>query len=301
MIYTLTLNPALDYVVWMEQYTPGTVNRTTREQIQFGGKGINVSVMLNRLGCDTTALALAGGFTGKALEEELRKQGIWTDFVYAGEGLTRINVKIKGAEETDINGRGPVMGPEEEAQLFERLLELQAGDWLVLAGSVPRGTEQDIYERICSRLEGLGVQLVVDAEGELLLRTLPCRPFLVKPNHLELSAMVGRELRTEEELLEGGRQLQSRGARNVLISRAEQGALLLTEEGAVYRIGASKGTVKNSVGAGDSMVAGFLAGYCGTGSVQEALLLAGAAGSATAFSEGLAERELVLRLRKEMK
>ena len=299
MIYTVTFNPAIDYVVWLDGLRPGAVNRARRELIQFGGKGINVSVMLARLGVESTALGFLAGFTGRAVEQGLVQDGIKTDFIQLDEGFTRINVKLKGGEETEINGQGPAIPAGALEALFRRLDRLTGEDILVLAGSIPSSLPGDIYERILARLDGRGVRTVVDAEGELLCGVLPCRPFLVKPNHLELEAVFGRELRSEEERRACAGELRKRGARNVLVSLAGDGALLLDETGAFHRIAAPKGTVRNSVGAGDSMVAGFLAGWLNTGDYARALRLGAAAGSATAFSDGLASRATVEELLRQ--
>lgn len=299
MIYTVTFNPAIDYVVWLDGLRPGAVNRARRELIQFGGKGINVSVMLGRLGMESTALGFLAGFTGRAVEQGLVQDGIKTDFIHLDEGFTRINVKLKGGEETEINGQGPAIPAGALEALFRRLDRLTGEDILVLAGSIPSSLPGDIYERILARLDGRGVRAVVDAEGELLCGVLPYRPFLVKPNHLELEAVFGRELRSEEERRVCAGELRKRGARNVLVSLAGDGALLLDETGTFPRIAAPRGAVCNSVGAGDSMVAGFLAGWLNTWDYAQALRLGVASGSATAFSDGLATGEAVEELLKQ--
>ncbi len=343
MIYTVTFNPAVDYVVRMDRLQPGRVNRTREDLIQFGGKGINVSTVLKNLGFDNVALGFVAGFTGEAVDQGLRDLGVRTDFIRLRRGLTRINVKIKAEDETEINARGPLIDAGELEQLFEKLEALRSGDILVLAGSIPSCLSGDVYERILERLEGRGVLAAVDAERDLLcsvlkyrpflikpnhlelgaifgrvLRTdaqiLECaraavdaerdllcsvlkyRPFLIKPNHLELGAIFGRVLRTDAQILECARTLQERGARNVLVSMAGEGALLLDETGETHRIGVPKGVVKNSVGAGDSMVAGFLAGWLESGDYAWALRMGAAAGSATSFSDGLAEKQQVLEL-----
>ena len=290
MIYTVTLNPAIDYVVHISDLKPGTIRRTTQESLQFGGKGVNVSTVLGRLGVENVALGFVAGFTGRALEDGLAADGVRTDFIRLHEGFTRINVKIKAGTESEINGRGPAISPDDLEMLLFQLSRLKEGDLLVLAGSAPAGVPEDIYQRILARLEGRGVSAVVDAEKGLMLEALAYRPFLIKPNHLELGDMVGHMLRTEEELVEAARSLQKKGARNVLVSMAGAGALLLDESGGVHRAVAPKGEVRNSVGSGDAMVAGFLAGWQRTGRYEEALRLAVAAGSATAFSEELVRR-----------
>lgn len=300
MVYTVTFNPAIDYVIRLDALTPGAINRARQELIQFGGKGINVSTVLGRLGVDSVALGFLAGFTGQALEQGLREAGVHTDFLHLPDGFTRINVKIKAGEETELNGRGPEISPHALEQLLEKLDRLVQGDVLVLAGSIPACLPDDIYQRLLSRLEGRGVLAVVDAEGALLSRVLEYRPFLVKPNHLELGGMFGRELHTIEEIRAGASALQQRGARNVLVSMAGEGAILLDETGRFHRIAAPEGRVRNSVGAGDSMVAGFLAGWLQTGDYGQALRLGTAAGSATAFSDGLATRAAVEALLSRM-
>lgn len=300
MIYTVTFNPAIDYVVWLDRLEPGSINRARQELIQFGGKGINVSVVLGNLGVDNRALGFLAGFTGQAVEQGLAQMGVQTDFIHLEAGVTRINVKIKGGEETELNGRGPDIDPAALGQLFEKLDGLAGPDVLVLAGSIPASLPSDVYEQIMARLDGKGVRVVVDAEGELLSKVLRYRPFLIKPNNLELGGIFGRELHTQEEIRACAAALQERGARNVLVSMAGDGAILLDEQGGFHQIAAPQGTVRNSVGAGDSMVAGFLAGYLQSGSFEQALRMGAATGSATAFSDGLATRETVEGLLRQM-
>ena len=301
MIYTVTFNPALDYVVRMEQFQPGQVNRTTSEEIQFGGKGINVSVLLKNIGVPNCALGFVAGFTGQALESKLQRMGVDTDFIHLPEGMTRINVKLKADCESEINAQGPRVGREQLEQLFKRLEQLEEGDTLVLAGSIPSSLPSDIYEKILERMEGKKILAAVDATKELLCNVLKYHPFLVKPNHIELGEIFGVHLHTEEQIREYAGRLQQMGARNVLISMAGDGAMLLDETGGFHRLKAPKGTVKNSVGAGDSMVAGFLAGYLQTGDYLTALKMGTAAGSATAFSEQLATGPEVLALYQTLK
>ena len=288
MIYTVTLNPAIDYVVSLDkELRTGTINRNQAEDFQFGGKGVNVSNVLRALGMKTAALGFVAGFTGDALERGLWEMGLETDFVHAASGMTRINVKIKAGEETEINGIGPMIRSDELEMLFGKLDMIAAGDVLVLSGSIPSCLPDDTYEQIMRRLDGHRVRIVVDASGKLLMRTLAYHPFLIKPNHHELGEIFGRPLETDEEIVGCARRLQTMGARNVLVSMAGDGALLLDGTGNTYRTGCPKGKVVNSVGAGDSMVAGFLAGYLRTGDYAQALRLGIAAGSATAFSLGL--------------
>ena len=294
MIYTVTFNPAIDYVV----HLPGSlklddVNRTVQEEYLFGGKGINVSTVLRALNCENTALGFVAGPTGRWLEDGLRSQGVRTDFIHLSQGVTRINVKIKASEETEINGMGPNISSADMEQLYTQLDRLGAGDVLVLAGSIPSCLAGDTYEKIMARLDGRGVRIAVDATRDLLVNVLNYHPFLIKPNNHELGEIFGRELITDADILSCAAQLQSRGAQNVLVSMAGDGALLLDANGKTHRMGVPKGKVLNSVGAGDSMVAGFLAGYLQKGDYDWALRLGTAAGSATAFSLGLATRETI--------
>ena len=293
MIATVTFNPALDYTLRLERLRPGELNRAEGESLRFGGKGINVSVMLGRLGVESTALGFSAGFTGLALEEGLARAGVRAGFVRLPGGLTRINVKIRAEEETELNGRGPAIPPEVLEALLARLDSLSAGDFLVLAGSVPAGLPGGVYGRILDRLAGRGVEAVVDAEGELLREALPRRPFLVKPNRRELEGFFGRPLPGEGELRDCAAALRRAGARSVLVSLGGDGAPLLDAEGRFFRAAAPAGTVRGSVGAGDAMVAGFLAGWLEGGGSGRALRLAVAAGSAAAFSGGPAPREAV--------
>ena len=288
MIYTVTFNPALDYVVRMDALTLGQVNRTVSEDVQLGGKGINVSWVLRELGHENVALGFVAGFTGKAIEDGLAAKGVATDFIHLPAGLTRINVKLKAGEETEINGKGPDISAEALEELLCKLDALGEGDVLVLAGSIPASMPSDVYESILARLEGKKVLCAVDATRDLLVNVLKYKPFLIKPNNHELGEIFGRVLTTDEEIRECAEKLQQQGARNVLVSMAGDGAMLLDENGGCHRLAAYKGKVKNSVGAGDSMVAGFLAGYLDTGDYAHALRVGSAAGSATAFSDVLA-------------
>ena len=294
MIYTVTFNPAIDYVVRLDApLEVGQVNRACGEDCVLGGKGINVSGVLAQLGCPSVALGFVAGETGAWLERGLAAQGLHTDFVHLENGMTRINVKIKAGQETELNGAGPNIPDEALHQLEEKLDSLTENDVLILAGSIPASLPQDVYERLLARLDGRGVRCVVDATRALLVNVLPYHPFLIKPNNHELGEIVGRELKTDAEITAAARALQEKGARNVLVSMAGDGALLLDEQGQVHRIGCPKGRVVNSVGAGDSMVAGFVAGYLQNGSYAQALRLGTACGSATAFSLGLATKEKI--------
>ena len=307
MIYTVTFNPSIDYVVHTSSLALGAVNRSEGEAMYFGGKGINVSVVLRELGFDSRALGFVAGFTGEAIENGLRQMGITTDLVRLKEGCSRINVKIKSAEETDLNGMGPAIDADSLDMLLEKLDKLTEGDTLILAGSIPKGMPSDIYERILARLSGRGIRFVVDATGDLLLNVLKYKPFLVKPNSDELGEMFGLKLTDEEQIIEYARRLKDMGAENVLVSRAGAGALLLAADGKTYSHGVCKGTVRNSVGAGDSMVAGFIAGILGSEDYDSAaidygyaLSLGTAAGGATAFSDGLATKDKIEELLKQM-
>ena len=297
MIYTVTFNPAIDYVVRLgNPLQPGAVNRAAGEDCVLGGKGINVSGVLAQLGVESVALGFIAGETGAWLERGLTAQGLHTDFIWLENGMTRINVKIKAGQETELNGAGPNI-PESAMQTLETKLDaLQKDDVLILAGSIPACLPQSTYERLLARLQGRGVRAVVDATQDLLLKVLPYKPFLIKPNNHELSEIVRHELTTDDEIVAAAAGLQAQGARNVLVSMAGDGALLLDENGAVHRIGCPKGKVVNSVGAGDSMVAGFVAGYLRTGDYRYALRLGTACGSATAFSVGLATKERINEL-----
>ena len=301
MIYTVTFNPAIDYVVRLDApLEVGEVNRARGEDCVLGGKGVNVSGVLAELGCKSVALGFVAGETGAWLERGLAKQGIDTDFIHLPEGMTRINVKIKAGQETELNGAGPNIPESAMQQLEVKLDALQEGDILILAGSIPASLAQDTYERLLARLQSKGVRAVVDATRDLLVNVLKYRPFLVKPNNHELGEIVGRRLTTDAEIVAAAAVLQSKGARNVLVSMAGDGALLLDEKGCTHRIGCPKGQVVNSVGAGDSMVAGFVAGYLQSGDYNTALRLGTACGSATAFSLGLAKKADIDALLKEL-
>lgn len=300
MIYTVTFNPALDYVIRMESLKLGTVNRSSAEAVYYGGKGINVSTVLKNIGVDSVALGFVAGFTGKEIEEGVKNMGVATDFIKLPEGMSRINVKIKAEQETEINGQGPAISMEKVEKLFEKLDRLEKGDCLVLAGTIPASLPSDIYEQIMDRLKDKEIRIVVDATKDLLLNVLKYHPFLIKPNNHELGEMFGVVLKTDEEIVEYAKKLQERGARNVLISMAGDGAILLTETKEVYKMGVPKGMVVNSVGAGDSMVAGFVASYFKEHDYLKALKFGTATGSATAFSEGLATMDKVEELLKTL-
>ena len=299
MVYTVTFNPAVDYVVQADEISVGGVNRSKSEKIYFGGKGINVSMVLSELGVKSKALGFVAGFTGDAIEKGVAEKGVETDFVHLENGFSRINVKIKSKSETELNGQGPAIDDKALGALFEKLDKLSDGDTLVLAGSIPSSMPADIYEKILERLRNKNIKAVVDATKDLLMNVLKYKPFLIKPNNHELGEMFGVTLKTNEEIAEYAQKLKDMGARNVLVSMAGDGALLLDEDGKTHLCGVCKGTVKNSVGAGDSMVAGFVAGS-EQGDYEYALKLGTAAGGATAFSDGLAEKALIDELLKQL-
>lgn len=296
MIYTVTFSPAIDYVVYMDDLIPGKTNRTKGEQYFFGGKGINVSTVLTELGIENTALGFVSGFTGEALERGLKDKGVCTDFVHLGEGITRINVKIKSGRETEINAQGPSISEEKINELLEKLKGLKRGDYLVVSGTVPNTLPDDIYDRILSILEGKGIEYVVDTTGELLENVLKYRPFFIKPNKAELEELMGLEIKNDEELRCGAKTLQDKGARNVIVSLGGDGAYLLCENGSDYRMKMPPQKAKNTVGAGDSLVAGFLAGYVKSGDMERALKMGVAAGTATAYSDDLAKKEEIEKM-----
>lgn len=294
MIYTLTLNPAVDYYITVDGFKPGVVNRTTGEKINFGGKGINVSFVLKELGVTSTALGFVGGFTGDALENHLKSKGIKCDFVKV-QGNTRINVKLN---DTDINASGPDITDSELQQLYKKLDNLKNGNFLVLSGNVPKSLPQNTYEIILERLKNRGVEFVVDAEKDLLLGTLKYKPFLIKPNHHELGQIFGVEIENFDTALTYAKKLQEMGAQNVMVTLGSKGAVLVCKNGETYTQAAPKGNVISAVGAGDSAVAAFLAERLRGGDYADCLNLAVAAGSATAFSDGLATKEKIEKIKK---
>ena len=290
MIYTVTFNPALDYIVRVDHFKLGSVNRTVYEEILPGGKGINVSIVLKNMGHHSTALGFVAGFTGEKIEAELKKCGCSTDFIHLKKGMTRINVKLKSDEESEINGQGPLIPEEAVEALMGKIKCLGSEDILVLAGSIPDTLPEDMYERIMKQVSGKKLKIVVDATKDLLVNVLSYRPFLIKPNHHELGEIFGIELKTIDEIIEYAKKLQEMGARNVLVSMAGDGALFLSEQGDVLKSRAPEGEVVNSVGAGDSMVAGFLTGYIESNDYNKAFKMGIATGSASAFSDKLAVR-----------
>ena len=301
MIYTVTFNPSLDYIVNVDHFKTGVVNRITKEIIFPGGKGINVSMVLKNLGFDTTALGFMAGFTGNEIVRLLNERGVASDFISVKEGNSRINFKLRSDEETEINGQGPKITEENIKELYAQLDKLVAGDTLVLAGSIPDTLPQSMYMDIMKYLEERGIDIAVDATRKLLMNVLPYGPFLIKPNNHELGEIFGVELKDKDEIITYAKKLQEMGARNVLISMAGDGAVLVAENGETYKAESPKGKLVNSVGAGDSMVAGFISGYKETGSYKEALRKGLCTGSASAFSEELATKEEVEELIKNYK
>ncbi len=291
MIYTVTFNPSLDYILDLTEFERNQVNRTTGEKILPGGKGINVSIVLQNLGIDSRAICFTSGFTGDALKALLMQRDMNADFIDIANGLTRINVKMRCGDETEVNGQGPEIKSEDIAELYEKLGYLDQDDYLVLAGSLPDSMSKTTYMDIMQMLQYNNNKIIVDATGELLTNVLSYHPFLIKPNRTELGNLFGVEVTTMDQAEMYAKKLQERGARNVLVSMSYQGAVLVTEDGRVIRAAAPKGQVKNSVGAGDSMLAGFLAGYIERDDYEYALKLGICAGSASAFSEELATKE----------
>ena len=298
MIYTVTFNPSLDYIVSVEDFKLGLTNRTSSELILPGGKGINVSTVLGNLGIENTALGFLAGFTGKEIERRLKEMGVASDFIEINEGVSRINLKLKSIDGTEINGSGPVISPEDVEKLMEKLDKLGEGDVLFLAGSIPTSMPDDMYQKIMAKLDGKGVMIVVDATRDLLLNVLEYHPFLIKPNNHELGEIFDVELLTRESVVPYAKKLQEKGARNVLVSMAGEGAVLIDENGREYMSPVPKGKVINAVGAGDSMVAGFIAGYLEKKDYEYAFHMGIASGSASAFSEQLATRAEVEALLK---
>ena len=290
MIYTVTLSPSIDYIVRMSNMRSNTTNRTDSEEFYFGGKGINVSQVLAELDLDSTAFGFLAGFTGEAIEKGLSNNRIRTDFIHLNEGFTRINIKIKSGGETEINGQGPDIPDAALEQLMQKLDQIKDGDTLVLAGSIPKTCPDDIYERMLERVKDKKIMIAVDATRKLLVNSLSMHPFLIKPNRLELSEIFHKEVETEDDVKKYAGKLQEMGARNVIVSLGRKGAFLLDETGATHSCGVLKQPVINTVGAGDSMVAGFIAGYLKTGDYGYALKLGSACGNATSFLPGLATR-----------
>ncbi|MFW5631440.1 MAG: 1-phosphofructokinase [Acetivibrio ethanolgignens] len=300
MIYTVTINPSIDYIVSVENFELGRVNRTSKELVYPGGKGVNVSLVLMNLGKKSTALGFVAGFTGAEIENSLKDWGCFTDFISVKQGMSRINLKLRAKEETEINGQGPKFSSEDLEKLYRKLDCLENGDVLILAGSIPGTLPASIYQDIMARLKEKDIRVVVDATGDLLVNVLKYRPFLIKPNNHELGEIFGVKLQDKEEVITYAKKLQEMGARNVLISMAGDGAVLVAEDGSVLKSEAPKGKVVNSVGAGDSMVAGFITGYLEKGDYKHAFYTGIAAGSASAFSERLATKDEVRKIYEEL-
>ena len=300
MIYTITFNPALDYIVEVEKFEKNEINRTKSELILPGGKGINVSIVLKNLEIESTALGFIAGFTGKEIEKRLQDSKINTDFIELEEGFSRINTKIVSDKETAVNGNGPNIKDTDINKLFEKLDNIKNGDILVLSGSIPKTISSSIYENICKYLQNKEIKIVVDATGELLLNVLKYKPFLIKPNRHELGEIFNVEIDTKEKAIEYGKKLQELGAKNVLISMGGMGAVLVDETNNNYYCKAPGGERVNTVGAGDSMVAGFIAGYLNNNDYNEAFKMGVATGSASACSKYLATKEEVFNLLKNI-
>ncbi len=293
MIYTVTLNPSLDYVMHLDQMDAHCVNRSNKEEIYPGGKGINVSIVLNNLRIPNKALGFIAGFTGKEIENVMKQLGGDTDFILLDRGISRINVKLEADKETEINGMGPQITPSDLKDLYIKLEQIEEGDFLVLAGSIPKSVPDSIYKDIMKMLANKNINVVVDATKDLLLNVLQYKPFLIKPNHIELAEMFNVTLNSDDDIVTYARKLQEMGAQNVLISMGGDGSILITNEGEVVKISVPEGTVINTVGSGDSMVAGFIAGYLKTQDLKQALKFATATGSATAFSTWLATSDKI--------
>lgn len=290
MIYTVTFNPSLDYIVSVENFRLGLTNRTSSELMLPGGKGVNVSTVLMNLGIENTALGFAAGFVGDEIVRQMEEMGVQNGFIRIEEGVSRINLKLKSIDGTEINGQGPVISPEHVEELMKQLDRLGEGDVLFLSGSIPASMPDDAYQKIMERLDGRGVQIVVDATKDLLLNVLEYHPFLIKPNNHELGEIFGVELKAREDVIPYAKKLQEKGAVNVLVSMAGEGAVLIDANGDVHMAPAPKGTLVNGVGAGDSMVAGFMAGWLEKQDYEHAFCMGVSAGSASAFSEHLATK-----------
>ena len=300
MIYTLTLNPSIDYIVRLKEFVSGITNRTTGEEYYIGGKGINVSCILSELGIQSTALGFTAGFTGEAIENGLREQGIRSDFIRLKNGISRINIKVKADKESEINCQGPHIEQDEFEKLLSMTDEMRDGDTIVLAGSIPKSVSDDTYEKILERLKGKNIRIVVDATKKLLVNCLKYKPFLIKPNKQEISEIFSAKVESGEDIEIYARELMKMGARNVIVSLGGDGAVLFAEDGNTYHTGVVKEKVLNTVGSGDSMVAGFIAGYEQKGDYGYALRLGTACGNATAFSPGLATKQKIYEVLEKL-
>ncbi len=301
MIYTITFNPALDYIMNVTDYHEGMVNRSHNERYLVGGKGVNVSIVLGNLGIPSTALGFAAGFTGREILAKLKEYNIMSDFVELPTGLSRVNVKLKSDAETEINADGPEIDEKSLALLMEKIEAIKSGDMLVIAGSVPSGLKKTVYRDILRIADGKGVNTIVDTTGELLTGTLEYHPFLIKPNQYELCEIFGRRLKCDGDIITAAYELQERGARNVLVSMGGDGAILICEDKSVFKHAAPRGKPVNSTGAGDSMVAGFIAGYMEEHNLKKALLMGISAGSASVFSEYLATKDEIMKIYNEIR
>lgn len=301
MIYTVTLNPSIDYVIKLDDLKTGEVNRTNEEYVYPGGKGINVSLILNELGYNNKALGFVSGFTGAYIKDTLRYKGLEEDFINLENGFTRINVKVKSSNETEINGQGPIINDIALNELYTKLDKLEENDVLILAGSIPNTLDSSLYENIMKKLENKNIKIVVDATKYLLMNVLKHKPFLIKPNNHELEELFNVKLGNIDDIIVYANKLKEMGAKNVLVSMGKDGALLISENGEIFVSNVANGEVKNSVGAGDSMVAGFIAGYLETNSYEKALQLGAACGGATAFSNDLANKDYIYKLIDEIK
>lgn len=299
MVYTVTLNPSIDCIVYCDTITDGSVNRANRQEIRCGGKGINVSAVLTELGIDNVAIGFTAGFTGNAIEEALSNTNINSDFIRLNNGLSRINIKLKSDTETEINSPGPQIDDKLSAELLTKIQKIKSGDTVVLAGSIPPSLPKNFYEKILDMLSDKKIRAVVDATGEALLNTLKYKPFLIKPNRNELCELFGLNSVSTDDIIKYSKKLKEMGAENVLVSMGKDGAVLIDGFGKIHSCGVCKGSVKNSVGAGDSMVAGFIGGAAG-GDYDYALKLATACGSAAAFSDGLARKKEIHELLKQL-
>ncbi len=300
MIYTVTFNPSVDYTIFLSLFSRGTVNRAKGEEYYFGGKGINVSRVLYELGVNSTALGFVAGFTGEAIQNALENIGIKTDFIKLNNGISRINVKIVEENETEINGQGPNIDDASVEKLLKKIDCIKSGDTLVLAGSIPNTMPDNTYEKVLDRVKDKNIKIVVDAEKGLLLNSLKYKPFLVKPNRQELCNIFDVEIRTEKEVENCAKELKKLGAKNVIVSLDCDGAVLVDENGETHKTGILKGEVINTVGSGDSMIAGFIAGFEKENSYSYALKLGTVCANATAFSAGIATKEKINKLLKQV-
>lgn len=300
MIYTVTFNPSLDYTIRIKDFEVGTLNRTNYEEIRVGGKGVNVSIVLTSLGVENIALGFIAGFTGDQIESGMQQLGCKTDFIRLPQGFSRINVKLQDETETEMNGMGPAVSISECERFMMIVKRLKPGDTLVLSGSIPSSMPQDMYEQILDMIDTDKIRVVVDTSSNLLRRTLAYHPFLIKPNLMELGELFGRSLIDYDDIVGCAKHLQEEGARNVLVSMGSAGAILVTDEGQVFSAPAPSGDLVDSIGAGDAMVAGFLAGYLERSSMVDGFAKGLAAGSATAYTQGLATREEIIAIAQRM-